>query len=193
MGKTNLKKYYADREKIMAEARSLHWTAQQLSKSLNGTDIARSHSYIAPLGYLLSSAILQALAAETALKALQMLKLGYFIKGHDLLKLFEQLQPDMRQGIDIVYQLLVQYVNEKNPVAIIPEGSIEDVLRKHNHDFEEWRYFYELNDGANLSFPDLRWATQAMVINFDVLSIDASSPNANADLVNRLQGIVDTQ
>ena len=69
---------------MMAEARSLDWAAQEMANALNRRNIDPSQGYVVPLGYLLSSVVLQALAAETALKALQMLKLGYFIHGHDL-------------------------------------------------------------------------------------------------------------
>ncbi len=187
-----MKKCRADREKMMAEARSLDWIAQQLSNALNGRDIDPSQGYVAPLGYLLSSVVLQALAAETALKALQMLKLGYFVKSHDLLKLFKQLQPDMRDGISITHQTLVQAFNTENPTTINVKSSIEDVLRKHRRDFEEWRYVYELDDGASISLLDLRIATKALVLNFDAITFDPSIHDPKTYMANRMQGIVDT-
>ena len=66
---------------MMAEARSLDWVAQEMSNALNRRDIDPSQGYVVPLGYLLSSVILQALAAETALKALQMLNYAAFRQG----------------------------------------------------------------------------------------------------------------
>ena len=187
-----MKKCCAGREKMMAEARSLDWVAQQLSNALNRRDIEPSQGYVAPLGYLLSSVVLQALAAETALKALQMLKLGYFIKTHDLLKLFRQLQPDMRDGISITYRAVVQAFNTANPTTNNLESSIEDVLRKHRRDFEEWRYVYELDDGANISLLDLPIATKALVLNFDAITFDPSIQDPKTYMANRMQGIGDT-
>ena len=188
-----MKNLRADREKMMAEARSLDWVAQQLSNALNRRDIDPSQGYVAPLGYLLSSVVLQALAAETALKALQMLKLGYFIKTHDLLKLFKQLQPDMRDGISITYRALAQALNTESPTAIDPESSLEDVLRRHRRDFEEWRYVYELDDGASIGLLDLRIATKALILNFDAITFDPSVHDPKTYMAERMQGIVDTR
>ena len=177
---------------MMAEARSLDWVAQEMANALNRLNIDPSQGYVVPLGYLLSSVVLQALAAETALKALQMLKLGYFIHGHDLLKLFKQLQPDMRNGISITYQALAQALNTEHPALINLEMSVEDVLRRHRHDFEEWRYVYELDDEANISLLDLRLATKALVLNFDAITFDPFVHDPKTFMANRMQGIVDT-
>ena len=120
-----------------------------------------------------------------------MLKLGYFIHGHDLLKLFKQLQPDMRNGISITYQALAQALSTEHPSPINLEMSVEDVFRRHRHDFEEWRYVYEL-DEANISLLDLRLATKALVLNFDVITFDPSVHDPKTFMANRMQGIVDT-
>ena len=191
------KKGYGDREKMMAEARSLHWTAQRLRDDMNQAGIKPSDGYVAPLGYLLSSVILQSLATETAIKATQVLKLGHFFYGHDLLELFEALPSDMRYSINNVYKPIVQHIQSqvtiKGPFEVVSEGPIEDVLAKHRRNFEDWRYLHELPDGSSVNLSDLRWATQAIILNFDVISVDASAPDANIRLANRMKGIVDHQ
>ena len=48
------KKYYADRERMMAEARSLHWIARHLFTEMNRVRINPSDGYVQPLGYMLS-------------------------------------------------------------------------------------------------------------------------------------------
>ena len=121
-----------------------------------------------------------------------MLKLGYFIHGHDLLKLFKQLQPNMRNGINITYQALAQALNTEHPALINLEMSVEDVLRRHRRDFEEWRYVYELDDGANISLLDLRLATKVLVMNFDAITFDPSVHDPKTFMANRMQGIADT-
>ena len=173
------KKHYADRERMMAEARSLNWMAKHLYTEMNRVGVNPSDGYVQPLGYLLSFLVLQALAAETAIKASQVLRLGYFIHGHDLLELFKELPSDLQQSINIVYQ------------AFVPDGQIKDVLTKHRNDFENWRYMYELKDGVSVDFLELPVATQAIIFNFDVISVDKTTSNVNAKLARRIQGIVD--
>ena len=175
------KKYYADRERMMAEARSLHWIAKHLFTELNRVGINPSDGYVQPLGYMLSFLILQALAAETAIKASQVLKLGYFTHGHDLLKLFEEMPYEMQQSINVVYQ------------ALVPNGQIKDVLTKHKSDFEDWRYLYELKDGTSVNFLDLLVATEAMILNFDAISIGKSTSDVNVKMANRMHGIVENE
>ena len=130
---------------------------------MNRVGINPSDGYVQPLGYMLSFLILQALAAETAIKASQVLKLGYFTHGHDLLELFDEMPYEMQQSINVVYQ------------AFVPNGQIKDVLTEHRSDFEDWRYLYELKDGTSVNFLDLLVATEAMILNFDAISVDKST------------------
>ena len=175
---TSKKKYVSDREQMMAEARSLHWVAKGLYKEMNREGTNPSEGYIQLLGYSLSFIVLQALAAETAIKASQVLKLGHFSYGHDLLTLFEELPQDMQQSVNVVYQ------------ALIPNGQIKDVLTEHRSDFEDWRYMFELKDGSNANFLDLQVATEAIIWNFDAISVAGSGSDANAEFANRMRGIV---
>ncbi|MCY4653710.1 MAG: hypothetical protein OXC95_11170 [Dehalococcoidia bacterium] len=164
---------------MMAEARSLNWVAQEMANALNRHNIDPSQGYVVPLGYILSSVVLQALAAETALKALQMAKLRYFIHGHDLITLFKKLQPDMRYGINFIYQSLAQDLNTERPDLINLDMSVEDVFRRHRRDFEEWRYVYELGEGTNVNLLDLRLATKAMILVYDAVTFDPSVHDPN--------------
>ena len=178
----------------MAEARSLNWVAGQQANILNRREIDPSGGYVVPLGHLLSAVVLQALAAETALKALQMLKLGHFFKTHDLSHLFNQLQPDMRRGIGIMHQRIVQAWNSDSSTTptIVAEEPIEDVLKKHRRDFEEWRYVYELEDGTSINLLDLRLATLALILNFDAILLDPTIHDPKTYMDNQMRGIMDT-
>ena len=98
----------------------------------------------------------------------------------------------MRNGINITYQALAQALNTEHPALINLEMSVEDVLRRHRRDFEEWRYVYELDDGANISLLDLRLATKVLVMNFDAITFDPSVHDPKTFMANRMQGIADT-
>lgn len=81
------------------------------------------------LGYQVVSWMLQPLAAEYLLKSLSIRDTGGFQRTHDLLKLLEALQPDVRD--EIAEQGKQQGID-------IPE-----FLAKHRWDFVEWRYPFE--------------------------------------------------
>ena len=171
-----MKKGYADRDRMMAEARSLLWVVHRMStKEMTGSNVRQAPNYVGPLGYLLSSIVLQALAAETALKALQVYQLGYFYKTHDLAYLFKRLGPGMQQGANIMYQALVRDLNEISTNTVVAEGSIEKVLKSHARDFEEWRYFFELPDGSDVSLLDIRHAALALILSYDILTVDPAA------------------
>ena len=171
-----MKKGYADRETMMAEAKSLLWVVHRMSaKEMTGSNVRRAPNYVGPLGYLLSSVVLQALAAETALKALQVFQLGYFYKTHDLAYLFKRLGTGMQQGVGIMYQALVRDLNKISPNAVVADGSIEEVLKRHARDFEDWRYFYELPDGSDVSLLDIRHAALALILSYDILTVDPAA------------------
>ena len=154
---------------MMAQARSLHHVVQQSHKSLKQS-LADSPAtgYVVPLGHFLSLVVLQPLAAETALKATLMMRMGYFVRGHNLSTLFELLDPDMKKSIDEVYQAILKFTIGEQQVITIAEEPIGDVLERHKNDFERWRYIFEL-DEASITFIDLHLATQALILNFDVL------------------------
>ena len=59
------------------------------------------------------------------------------------------------------------------------DRSVEDVFRRYRRDFEEWRYVYELDEGANVNLLDLRLATKAMVMIYDAMTFDPSVRDPN--------------
>ena len=67
------------------------------------------------------------------------------------------------------------------------------MLTKHKSDFEDWRYLYELKDGTSVNFLDLLVATEAMISNFDAISIDESTSDVNVKMANRIHGIVENE
>ncbi|MYC68992.1 MAG: HEPN domain-containing protein [Acidobacteriia bacterium] len=80
-------------------------------------------------GYLISSWILQALAAEYLLKSLSIRDAGRFSKTHDLLQLFKAL--DLDTQAEIARQGAQEGID-------IPE-----LLKKHRSAVVEWRYPFE--------------------------------------------------
>lgn len=151
--------------KMMGEARSLQWAANQHANRLNAKEVSPSSDPIAVLGHLLSSLILQALAAETGLKALQQRELGDFDATHDLFKLFTRLGPVTQDNINEKYQEAVQSMDFS--ASVVARGEfVGDVLERHRHDFIDWRYIYELPDGSHVNLVDLRLATVALILVF---------------------------
>ena len=138
---------------------------------MTGPNVRQAPNYVGPLGHLLSSIVLQALAAEIALKALQVYEFGYFYKTHNLAYLFKRLGPGMQEGANIMYQALVRDLNGISPTAVVAEGSIKQVFKRHARDFEDWRYFFELPDGSDVSLLDIRNAALALVLTYDILTV----------------------
>lgn len=188
-----MKKRKADREKMMASARSFYWVGFRVSADLTKSEVQQAPTYVGPLGNLLSSTVLVALSAETSIKALQMLQLGFFEEGHDLLKLFNRLNSGMKEGVNIMYQALAQDLNKIGNQPIIPEGSVRDVLRDHRYDFEKWRYFYELSDGANVNLQDLRFASLALILTYDIVTVRPADHDLPTYLANPMQWIMDNR
>ena len=177
----------------MASARSFYWVGFRVSADLTKSEVQQAPTYVGPLGNLLSSTVLVALSAETSIKALQMLQLGFFEEGHDLLKLFNRLNSGMKEGVNIMYQALAQDLNKIGNQPIIPEGSVRDVLRDHRYDFEKWRYFYELSDGANVNLQDLRFASLALILTYDIVTVRPADHDLPTYLANPMQWIMDNR
>ena len=188
-----MKKRKADREKMMASARSFYWVGFRVSADLTKSAVQQAPTHVGPLGNLLSSTVLVALSAETSIKALQMLQLGSFEEGHDLLKLFNRLSSGMKEGINIMDQALAQDLNKIGNQPIIPEGSVRDVLRDHRYDFEKWRYFYELSDGTNVNLQDLRFASLALILTYDIVTVRPADHDLPTYLANPMQWIMDNR
>ena len=171
-----MKYYTADADTMFAQAKSLHWSAGEAYKSLDQNQ--SPISFLEPLGNMLTYVIQQSLAAEIALKASQMNWSGYFIRGHNLVELFDEMRADVQNAVDILYPLLVQTFSSNilpNAVTVEP---IRDVLERHATDFEDWRYLFELNQ-AEIKFFDIRLATLAITLHFDIVRAGKEIGNGN--------------
>ena len=125
---------------MAAQAISLRQVADDLQNNLNqmlklsAQPFTGSKEQMARgLGYLLSTVMLRALAAELILKALSCKKTGQYKKGkdgHDLLALFNDL--------DSSTKTIVAKLEDNHGIA-----PLEKILEKHRNDFVAWRYLAE--------------------------------------------------
>ena len=88
-----------------------------------------------------------------------------------------------------MHQALLRDLNKIGPNDVVINGSIEDVLRRHARDFEEWRYFFELPDGSDVSLLDLRCAALALILSYDILTINPSSRDPAGYVVDPMKWI----
>lgn len=196
-----IEKQEHNRDGMMAQAQSLNWAVEYASRGLNQALAGHKSTdgYVAPLGLFLSAVILQALAAETALKAVQVLKLGRCQHTHDLLDLYEQLPQQTKEETEAWYPSVVrqEYTQTPQQDAILKAGSIRDVFRAHKDDFVNWRYFYELGDGVSIdNVRGLHLATKTILLYYHVYSMPGSIPLTSSDITNylgnRIRGVVDS-
>ncbi len=162
-----------DSNMMMKEAEGLGEAAQQLTKPILGKGMDLSQ--IPPLGFLLSSIILQALAAELALKSTHSILFGRYPKTHDLLQLFQGLNPDAIDKIEDLYRTMSRVVNAGKPTPVVV-GDVQDVLRKHKSSFETWRYFHEFSNLGGADLSSLYVATLA-ILEFNAGLPSSSSPS----------------
>ena len=99
------------------------------------------------LGYVRSVTMVRALSAECMLKAVCIARSGFFKPTHDLLRLWNALDPDIRKHID-------KYA-ESN--GVIP---LEKILSKHRRDFVGWRY--PVYEEQSTQFHDLDKAIEVL-------------------------------
>ena len=129
-------------------------TADELQVKLNQATLALEQAGTGDArkigGYLFSTMILRALAAECALKALSVKSTGDYVRCHDLLKLYDNLTQDV--------QVLVDSIAEAQGVA-----SLKTIMAQHRGDFVDWRY--SSGDGRILSanFTDLQRALEVLI------------------------------
>ena len=64
------------------------------------------------------------------MKATLMMRMGYFVRGHNLSTLFELLDPDMKKGIDEVYQAIVKLTIREQQVVTIAEEPIGETQKR---------------------------------------------------------------
>ena len=97
-------------------------------------------------GWLLAAPILRALAAELVLKAIAAKTTGAYQRGHDLLKLFDQLDQSAIGSIE----------RRHRTSSHVPTlGSVRSILASHRDDFVDFRYLGERWKGQNPYGADL--------------------------------------
>ena len=121
---------------MIDEAKSLQRVAQELNQ--NRSESSQSDSFLFR-GKHRAVPILLSLAIEIALKTWQ-LRDGKKKpdQTHDLLKLFESLEPNTRE-------MLEERMRKLSPPAVLflTKHPLRDVLCSHKDAFERWRYSYE--------------------------------------------------
>ena len=131
---------------MIDEAKSLQRVAKELKQ--NGSESSQSDSFLSR-GKRRAVPILLSLATEIALKAWQVRegkkKPG---KTHDLLTLFESLEPDTQEMLEARMRKL------SPPAALLlTKHPLRDVLCSHKDAFERWRYSYEtIIRGGGITF-----------------------------------------
>ena len=131
---------------------------EQLSDLVAGREIPPHHTdeflerFVAAV---LIMPVLRALATELALKAIASKRRGKHPHGHDLRKLYDDLDADIRQRAE--QEAASQYL-----------PPVRDTLANHKNDFVEWRYLAEaatLNTNPN----DLDKALAILLSIYDVV------------------------
>ena len=92
----------------------------------SGSGIA-SGAEMKVFGYFLSVTVLRALATECMLKAIAFTRHGYFLREHNLTRLYEALDGPTKG--------FIEKIADSHGVA-----SPKRVLRRHRNDFVDWRY-----------------------------------------------------
>ncbi len=114
------------------------------------------------------AAVNYSFALELRFKALLMLDVEQFTKGHDLLKIYSLLSKEVKGEIDKYFNELSQKKNGlpayKLQVYKVSDGApssqqkstgnkLEDLLTKHSRSFQNWRYLFEFsNEGYSHEF-----------------------------------------
>ena len=121
---------------MIDEAKSLQRVAKELNR--NGSESSQSDSFLFR-GKHRAVPILLSLATEIALKAWQVREgKKKPDQTHDLLKLFESLEPDTQEMLEARMRKL------SPPTALLlTKHPLRDVLCSHKGAFECWRYSYE--------------------------------------------------
>ena len=110
-----------------------HGIGEQLTGVVAGRQIPPRHTaefnerFVAAV---LVMPILRAFATELALKAIASKRRGQHTHGHDLRKLYDALDADIRQRAE--HEAVAQCL-----------PSVQDTLEEHKNDFIDWRYVAE--------------------------------------------------
>ena len=100
------------------------------TRSVGGTD-ARA---LTVLGCIWVENIVIALAIELSLKALLAKECGSDLHTHDLLRLFNKLQPETQEEIE------TKFHEHRKEMMTLREASMRELLEDHRNDFVNWRY-----------------------------------------------------
>ena len=137
------------------QARAFQVVANDLHVSLNSykkTDEGINRL----LGYGTSIVVLRALAVELTFKALAFKRTGKYLRRHDLLKLYDDLDTDT--------QAIISKIEDINGVA-----PVRRILEKHKNDFTDWRYLQDMQDGDNwhVDLPDIVRALDVLFLVYE--------------------------
>lgn len=119
----------ADARMMFTTGKQLWRTARDLQEQAEAMPDARTPIIDSSRcwGYVVSAIFLRPLAVEYLLKGLSLQTAGGYLKTHDLLKLFESLDPEMQSTI----------ASEQLPTE---ELGVPGFLENHRNTFEDWRY-----------------------------------------------------
>jgi len=118
------------------------------------------------LGSMLAAPVVRALAAELALKAIDIKTTGTHKWGHDLLKLFDALDQKTQTAIE-------QY--RKDVVMRVVHGPVRSILDKHKDDFTASRYVGEMPPGSK---PTFAYGIDLDVVLQDLIAVFEELPSA---------------
>ena len=143
----------------MHHALALRWAARHMATVLEVVVKESNPDPLQAFGSFMARAILAALAAEVALKALYELESGKQPeRTHDLDRLFSGLSDETQRRLEVRFQGIRATRAPRHQTA----KTLAEVLREHRHDFEEWRYVYEDPGGSAIELLDLDPAVEAM-------------------------------
>ncbi len=109
-------------------------------------------------GYAIAAPILRALAAELALKAISVKSTGTRLGCHNLVRLFDALDEDMRSRIDQRGEPMLLSTNWP---------SVRSILADHQNDFTDWRYLGEKPRDLKPSGEDLHAALDILIATYE--------------------------
>ena len=137
-------------EKIHSNAAGFRTAANDLQRMMNALasgGAALEENAARLFAYTLSITVLRALSAECMLKAIAYARAGSFVREHDLLLLYDELDGDIKG--------LIEKIADAYGVA-----SPRRVLARHRTEFVDWRYPAEGNQST--TFLDLDKVLQVL-------------------------------
>ena len=151
------KKMAMNDDVAILQARAFQIVADDLHVKLNSykkTD--EGINGLVVVGYGSSIVVLRALAVELTLKALAFKRTGKYLRNHDLLKLYDDLDTDT--------QAIISKIEDIHGVA-----PVRRILEKHKNDFTDWRYLQDMQDGDkwHVNLPDIVRALDVLFLVYE--------------------------